>query len=89
MAIGARPVDVLRLIARQASAPLAAGLALGLTGASIMSRLLTSVLYGVQPSDPATFAAVSLALIVAGAVAAFFPARRAARIDPLTALRHE
>jgi predicted permease len=89
MAIGARPADVLRLIARQAGAPLASGLALGLAGASVLSRLLTSVLYGVQPSDPATFAAVSLALIGAGAVAAFFPARRAARIDPLTALRHE
>jgi ABC-type antimicrobial peptide transport system permease subunit len=89
MAIGARPTDVLRLIARQAGAPLAAGLAMGLAGASMLSRLLASVLYGVQPGDPATFAAVSLALTFAGAMAAFFPARRAARIDPLSALRHE
>ena len=48
-----------------------------------------SVLYGVQAGDPATFAGVSLVLIAAGAVAAFFPARRAARVDPMTALRKE
>jgi predicted permease len=89
MAIGARPADVLRLIGRQAGVPLAAGIAMGLAGASVLGRLLGSVLYGVQPGDPATFASVSLALIVAGAIAAFLPARRAARIDPLTALRHE
>jgi predicted permease len=89
MAIGARPADVLRLIARQAGAPLAAGLAMGFAGASVLSRLLTSVLYGVQPGDPLTFVCVSMALIFAGALAAFFPARRAARIDPLIALRHE
>jgi putative ABC transport system permease protein len=89
MAIGARPPDVLRLIARQAGAPLAAGLGLGLAGASSLTRSLASVLYGVQAEDPVTFAAVSLALIAAGATAAFFPARRAARVDPMTALRNE
>jgi predicted permease len=89
MALGARPRDVIRLVARQAGAPLAAGLALGLAGASALSRSLASVLYGVEAGDPTTFAAVSLALILAGATAAFFPARRAARVDPMTALRNE
>jgi ABC-type antimicrobial peptide transport system permease subunit len=89
MAMGARPSDVLRLIARQAGAPLATGLALGLTGASALSHSLASVLYGVQPGDPVTLVVVSLSLIAAGAVAAFVPARRAARVDPMTALRNE
>ena len=89
MAVGARPADVLQLIARQAGGPLAGGLALGLAGASALSRSLASMLYGVQAGDPATFAGVSIALIAAGAIAAFFPARRAARVDPMTALRSE
>ena len=89
MAMGARSSDVLRLIARQAGVPLAAGLALGLAGASALGRSLTSVLYGVRAGDPVTLAVVSFALIAAGAIAAFFPARRAARIDPMTALRNE
>ena len=89
MAMGARPTDVLQLIGRQAGAPLAAGLALGLAGASLLSRLLEGLLYGVQASDPVTLAAVSLTLMGAGATAAFLPARRAARVDPMTALRNE
>jgi len=89
MAMGARPSDVFRLIARQAGTPLATGLALGLTGASALSHSLASVLYGVQPGDPVTLVVVSLSLIAAGAVAAFVPARRAARVDPMTALRNE
>jgi len=74
--MGARSSDVLRLIARQAGVPLAAGLALGLMGTSALSRALVSVLYGVQAGDPVTLVVVSLALIGAGAIAAYFPARR-------------
>ena len=84
-----RSSDVLRLIARQAGAPLAAGLALGFASASALSRSLASVLYGVRAGDPITLVVVSLVLIVAGATAAFFPARRAALVDPMTALRNE
>jgi putative ABC transport system permease protein len=89
MAMGARPADVLQMIARQAGAPLAVGFASGLAGAWALSRSLGSVLYGVQAGDPVTFASASLGLIAAGAVAAFLPARRAARVDPMTALRDE
>jgi putative ABC transport system permease protein len=89
MAIGARSSDVLRLIAVEAGVPLAAGLGLGLAGASALGRSLGSVLYGVRASDPLTLVVVSLLLMVAGAAAAFFPARRAARVDPMTALRNE
>jgi putative ABC transport system permease protein len=89
MAMGARSSDVLRLIARQAGAPLAAGLGLGLAGASALSQSFASVLYGVRAGDPVTLIVVSLALMSAGAAAAYFPARRAARIDPMTALRNE
>jgi hypothetical protein len=89
MAMGAQPSDVLRMIARQAGAPLAAGLGLGLAGALALSRSLASVLYGVPAGDPVTLVAVSLGLVSAGAAAAFFPARRAARVDPMTALRNE
>jgi putative ABC transport system permease protein len=89
LAMGARSSDVLRLIARQAGVPLAAGLALGLAGASALSRSLVSVLYGVQAGDPFTLVVVSLALLGAGTSAAYVPARRAARVDPMTALRSE
>jgi putative ABC transport system permease protein len=89
MAMGARTSDVLRLIARQAGAPLLAGVGLGLAGASALGRSLGSVLYGVRPGDPATLVVVSLALMAAGGAAAFVPACRAVRIDPMTALRNE
>jgi hypothetical protein len=89
MAMGARPVDVLRLIARQAGDPVLAGLVAGLLGAAALSRYLGSLLYGVRPGDPATFAVVAAALLLVAIVAALFPARRAARVDPMVALRNE
>jgi predicted permease len=89
MAMGARPADVLGLIARQATVPLAAGIAVGLAGALALSRSLGSLLYGVRAEDPATFFAAAVALVTAGVAAALIPARRAARVDPMTALRNE
>jgi len=77
------------LIARQAGPPLAAGLGLGLAGASALKRSLASVLYGVAAGDPVTLLVVSFVLMFAGTAAAFFPARRAAGLDPMTALRNE
>jgi len=89
MAMGARPGDVLGLIARQATVPLAGGIAVGLAGAFVLSRSLASLLYGVRAEDPVTFFGAAVALVTAGVVAALIPARRAARVDPMTALRNE
>jgi ABC-type antimicrobial peptide transport system permease subunit len=89
MAVGARPADVLWLIAWQGGRPVMAGLAAGLIGAAALSRYLSSLLYGVQAGDPSTFTVVSAVLLCVAALAAFFPARKAARVDPAAALRNE
>jgi ABC-type antimicrobial peptide transport system permease subunit len=65
------------------------GLAIGLLGAIVASRALDSLLYGVGPGDPATFAGVSAILLAVMLLAAYLPARRATRVDPMTALRTE
>ena len=89
MALGARPSDVLRLVVGQGFGFVAAGLLLGIAGAWILSRLLSSALYEVSPSDPATFGAVAAVLAASALVACWLPARRATRIDPMAALRCE
>jgi predicted permease len=89
MAVGARPADVLWLIALQGGRPALAGLTAGLIGAAALSRYLSSLLYGVRSGDPSTFGVVSAILLCVAALAAFFPARRAARVDPAVALRNE
>jgi putative ABC transport system permease protein len=89
MALGARPFDVLRLVVGQGFGLVAAGLLLGISGAWAMTRLLSSALYEVSPSDPATFGAVAVVLAASALVACWLPARRATRIDPMAALRCE
>ncbi|MBI4903336.1 MAG: ABC transporter permease [Acidobacteria bacterium] len=89
MALGARSSDVVRMVMRRGVVQLAIALALGLSAAFGVTRLLQGILYGVNPADPLTFAAVSLSLAAAGLVACWLPARRAARLDPVTALRDE
>jgi putative ABC transport system permease protein len=89
MALGARPGEVLRLIVGQGMGVAAAGAAAGLAAALVLTRLMRSLLYGVPPTDLATYAAVAAGLLVIALVASYVPARRAARIDPATALRAE
>jgi predicted permease len=87
MAVGARPADILSLVLRQIASRIAVGVFLGVTASLALSRYATSMLFGVAPRDPATFAAAISVLVVAGLVAVLIPARRAMRIDPLIVLR--
>jgi putative ABC transport system permease protein len=89
MALGAQPADVRTLVVGQAVRMGAIGLAVGLAGAFAATRVLDSLLFGVTAGDPATFAAVSAALMTVLLFAAYLPARRATRVDPIVALRTE
>ena len=89
MALGAKREGVLRLVLRQALLLAAAGVALGIGGALTLTRFLSSLLFGVSSKDPLTFVAVSLLLAGVATSASFIPAWRAARIDPMVALRYE
>jgi putative ABC transport system permease protein len=89
MALGAKPADVVRLVVRQGMSVALVGGAVGVVGALALTRLMTRLLYGVAPSDPATFAAVSGILVLVALVGSYLPARNAARVDPLLALRGE
>jgi putative ABC transport system permease protein len=89
MALGAQPGDVLRIVVRQAMVLATIGACVGLVGALALGRFMSSFLYGVQPSDPATFLAMAAVLGAVALAASYIPARRATRIDPLLALRHE
>jgi putative ABC transport system permease protein len=89
MALGATGADIVRLTLRQSVAPVVLGLAGGIAAAAAASRVLASTLRGVGPRDPLTFAAVVVVLAAAAALASYLPARRAARVDPMTALRSE
>ena len=87
MALGAERRNVLLMILRQGAWQIAAGLALGLGVAALLSRGLGILLFGVRPWDPAVFAVVVVSLAAAGTLASFIPARRATRIEPVEALR--
>ncbi|HEX6048345.1 MAG TPA: ABC transporter permease [Gemmatimonadaceae bacterium] len=89
LALGAQPGQVVSMVVRQGMAVAAAGLVAGLAGALAAGRLLTGLLYGVGPHDLGTFAGVTAVIAVATLAANWVPALRAARVDPLTALRSE
>ncbi len=88
-ALGARPGDLYALILRQGMAPVAVGLALGVAGAVAAGRMLASFLFEVRARDPFTITAVAALLVVVAIAACLLPARRAARVEPTTALRYE
>jgi putative ABC transport system permease protein len=89
MALGARRSDVLRMVLAHAGILIGIGLAIGMAGGLGAGRLMASDLFDVKPADPLTFSAVAFVLLLTGLLACVIPALRAARFDPLTALREE
>jgi putative ABC transport system permease protein len=89
LALGAQVADVLRLVLRQGLVLILAGEVLGFVGAWALTRLIGSLLFGVRPTDPATFIAVAGTLAIVGTLGCYIPARRATKVDPLIALRYE
>ncbi|MGH9971007.1 MAG: ABC transporter permease [Pyrinomonadaceae bacterium] len=89
MAIGAQPRDVFRMVMGQGMLLAMIGVAIGLVGAFGLTRLMTAMLFGVEPTDPATFVVIALLLTVVALVACYVPGRRATKVDPVVSLRYE
>jgi predicted permease len=89
LALGARPVHVTAMVLAETAAPVSVGVAMGVAGALGLTRLAENMLFGVEPSDPVTFAGASMILILLAFLAAFVPSRRAARASPVETLRSE
>jgi putative ABC transport system permease protein len=89
LALGAQGRSIVGMVVRQGLALTVAGAIVGLVCALIVARLMAGLLYGVSPTDAATFTGVSILLIAVALLASYIPARRAVRVDPVLALRHE
>jgi ABC-type antimicrobial peptide transport system permease subunit len=89
MALGADAAAVRRMVVRRGMVQAAVGLAIGLAAALVLTRAIEGLLFGVSPTEPATFGAVSLLLVVIAFSACYWPARRATRVDPVRVLTEE
>jgi predicted permease len=89
MALGARPFDVLGMVLGDGARMTLAGIVVGVAGALLLTRLMRSMLFGVSPNDPLTFVGVAALLCIIALLACYVPARRAMKVDPMVALRHE
>jgi putative ABC transport system permease protein len=89
MALGARPADVVRLVVARSLSVTGLGVALGVLGALAVTRLLRSLLYGLSPFDPIAYVAAAVLMLGTALLAAWLPARRSSRVDPMVALRHD
>ena len=88
-AVGAQTVDLLTLVGKQGAIPVLVGLAAGCAGALAASRLISNMVYGIQPTDSRVFAGVAIVLFAVAAIAMAKPALRAASVDPMVALRDD
>src|SRR5262249_43443063 len=89
VALGATTRNVLAMVVREGLTMTVVGLAVGLTGAVALTRVMTTLLFEVSATDPLTFTMVGIGLMAVGLLACFVPARRAAKVDPMIALRYE
>jgi putative ABC transport system permease protein len=89
MALGAQQRDVMRLILKRGARLALLGVAIGAAGAVLLTHLMASLLYGISPTDPVTLCSVTIVLVGVALLACYIPARRAMRVDPMQALRHE
>jgi ABC-type antimicrobial peptide transport system permease subunit len=89
MALGAQRRDLLRMVVGNAMILAVLGIGLGAAGAFMLTRLMTKLLFNVEPQDPLTFTSVAVLLVAVAALASYIPGRRATRVDPVVALRAE